>query len=780
MAREHKFVGKLNEELKVVGKDLPRIDGILKATGQAVFAGDVTLPGMLVGKVLRSPYPHAKILSVDTSKAEKLTGVKAVVTGKDHPGNGFGPVVFYKECLDNQVIQREKVRYIGDAVAAVAATDEDAAMEAISLIKVDYEILPAVFDAEEAYRLEAPQIHDHAERNVCFPVFLNHGDVEKGFKESDVIVELKVETGRKNHAQIEPYATVARYDPHSRKVTVWTTTQSCYKIRQYLSDFLEWPLSSINIVRTYCGGGFGGKGSMHPDLVGSILLSQKANRPVRIAYSREEHFLTSIQKHPMKISLRAGFKKNGKIMALDANVFSNTGAYAEHGLHILHACASFLCLTYILPNYRFDGKCMYTNTSVCGPHRGFGNQQGRFALEQLMDMAADQLQMDPSDLRLINAVYPGYISPSDWKITSCGLRECIEEVVKKSGYREKRGKMIAYHGIGLGCTGYVSGARVFYNHDSAGAFVKLTEDGTVSLMVGNAEIGQGSDTVISQVVAEELGVGMEDVIFRPGDTETTPMDLGAFASRTTLIVGNAARKAAKDAKQQLLNIVAEKLECDPEDLEMKNKKIYVKGSPDVPYLSMLIADAVTYAQHCKSQAILGRGFYDPPTVMPDFRTGKGNYAPAYSFGAAVAEVQVDADTGKVKVLRMTQSQDVGYPINPLHCEGQIEGSILGAMGQILYEDYRYNKEGLMVNPSLLEYRIPTAKEAPEIDSILVITNDPEGPFGAKGMSESPEIPVIGAISNAIYDAIGVRMRSMPITPEKILKALEEKKAAKAT
>jgi 4-hydroxybenzoyl-CoA reductase subunit alpha len=602
--------------------------------------------------------------------------------------------------------------------------------------------------------------------------------VEKGFKESDVIVELKVENQKKNHATIEPYVTIASYDPYSQKVTVWTTTQSTYKIRQYLSDFLEWPLSSINLVRTYCGGGFGGKLALNPDLVGSILLSKKAGRPVRIAYSREEHLIAGMQKHPMKISLKAGFKKDGKFTALDADVFTNTGAYADHGPGVLFITCSFLSLTYILENFRFDGKCMYTNTSVCGPHRGFGNQQGRFAFEQMMDMAADQLGMDPSDLRLINAVESGYATPNDWRITSCGLKECIEEVVKRSGYREKRGKMKANHGIGLGCTGYVSGARIYFDHDSAGAFVKLTEDGTVSLMVGNAEIGQGSDTVTSQIVAEELGIGVEDIIFRPGDTETTPLDLGAYASRETLIAGNAVRKAAQDAKRQLLDIIADKFECNPQDLEMKNKKIYVKGSPHVPHLSMSFSDAVAYAQFNKAQAILGRGHYDTPTAMPDMYTATGNIASAYSFGAAVAEVQVDPETGKVKVLKMTQAQDVGYPINPLHCEGQIEGSVLGAMGQILYEDYRYNKDGLMVNPSLLEYRIPTAKETPEIDPILVITNDPEGPFGAKGMSESPEIPVIGAIANAIYDAVGVRMRSMPITPDKILEAVKGKKAAK--
>ncbi len=776
MDRAHEFTGKLNEDLMVVGKDLPRIDGILKATGKAEFAGDIALPGMLVGKIFRSPFPHAKILNVDTSKAERLAGVKAVVTGKDHPGNGYGTVPGFKPFHDNQMLQRDKVRYIGDGIAAVAAIDEDTAKEALELIKVDYEVLPAVFDPEEAYLPGAPQIHDYAERNVCSPTLLHHGDVEKGFKESDIVVEFKVENQRKQHAQIEPHVTVASYEMFSQKVTVWTSTQVMFKLRHWLSEFFEWPISNINIVRTYCGGGFGGKACMNVDVVASIMLSRKAGKPVRIAYSREEHFMTALQKHPMKIYMRAGFKKNGKIMALDATIFSNTGAYAESGPIVIWATSCFLSLTYVLPNFRFDGKCMLTNTSICTTHRGVGNQQGRFAFEQVMDMAADRLGIDPSDIRLINSVYPGYVTPNEWKITSCGLKECIEEAVKKSGYKEKRGKPKGYRGIGLGCTGYgASGGKAFFNYDSAGAFIKLMDDGRVSLMVGNAEIGQGSDTTMSQIVAEELGIKLEDIIHRPGDTETTPSDLGAYGSRTTFIAGNAARKAAKDAKEQLLNFVADKFECNPKDLEMKDRKIFVKGSPDI---NMSFSDAVSYVQNVKSQFILGRGYYDLPTAMPNFQTGKGNISPAYTFGAAVAEVEVDPETGKVKVLKLTQSQDVGYPVNPTNCEAQIEGSTVGALGQILYEDYQYDGKGLMMNPSFLEYRIPTAKETPEIESILVITNDQEGPFGAKGMSESPEIPVIGAIANAVYDAIGVRMTYMPITPGNILQALKQRNKEK--
>lgn len=776
MAKTREFIGKPNKDLTVVGKDLPRIDGIVKATGKAEFAADITLPGMLVGKILRSPFPHAKILHVDISKAERLPGVKAVVTGKDHPGHGFGTVPNYKPFLDNQMLQRDKVRYIGDGVAAVAAIDEDTAMEALRLVEVDYEVLPAVFDPEEAYQPDAPQIHDYAARNLCSPTFLHHGDVDKGFKESDIIVELKVENQKKQHAQLEPHVTVASYDMFSKKVNVWTSTQIMFQLRHYLAEFFDWPISNINIVRTYCGGGFGGKASMNVDAVASILLSKKAGRPVKIVFSREEHFMTGLQKHPMKISLKAGFKKNGKIMALDTTIFSNTGAYADGGPIVLWCTSCFLSLTYVLPNFRFDGKCMLTNTSIGTMHRGVGNQQGRFAFEQVMDMAADQLGIDPSDIRLINAVYPGYITPNEWKITSCGLKECIEEAVKKSGYKEKRGKMKGYRGVGMGCTGYgASGGKVFFNYDSAGAFIKLLDDGKVALMVGNAEIGQGSDTTICQIVAEALGVRLEDIIHRPGDTETTPVDLGAYGSRTTFIVGNAALKAAGDAKEQLLKIVAEKFECNPQDLVMRDREIYVKGNPG---MSITFAEAVAYAQNEKSQFILGRGYYDLPDKTPDFQTGKGNVSPAYTFGAAVAEVEVDPETGKVKVLKMTQSQDVGYPINPTHCEAQIEGSTVGALGQILYEDCRYNNSGLMMNPSFLEYRIPTAQETPDIESILVITNDEQGPFGAKGMSESPEIPVIGAIANAVYDAIGVRMTRMPITPDSILQALAQKKRTK--
>ena len=775
MAKMHEFIGKPNEAFAVVGKDLPRIDGVAKATGTAAFAADINLPGMLVGKIFRSPFPHAKLLNVDISKAARLPGVKAVVTGQDHPGNGFGTVPGYKPFHDNQMLQRDKVRYIGDGIAAVAAIDEDTAMEAMGLIKVDYEILPAVFEPEEAFKPGAPQLHDYAERNVCSPTFVDHGNIEQGFKESDIIVELKVENQKKQHAQLEPHVTVASYDMFSKKVTLWTSTQIMFKLRHYLSEFFDWPISNINIVRTYCGGGFGGKASMNADAVASILLSRKANRPVKIAFSREEHFLTGLQKHPMKIALKAGFKKNGKIMALDSTVFSNTGAYADGGPIVLWATSCFLSLTYVLPNFRFDGKCMLTNTSIGTMHRGVGNQQGRFAFEQVMDMAADQLGMAPSDIRLINAVYPGYVTPNEWKITSCGLKECIDEAVKRSGYKEKRGKMGGYRGVGLGCTGYgASGGKVFFNYDSAGAFIKLMDDGRVTLMVGNAEIGQGSDTTVCQIVAEELGVRLEDIIHRAGDTETTPLDLGAFGSRSTFIVGNAALKAARDAKEQLLQIVAEKFECNPKDLVMRDRQIYVKGNPG---MGITFAEAVAYAQNGKSQFILGRGYYDTPDAIPDFQTGKGNISPAYTFGAAVAEVEVDPETGKVKVLRMTQSQDVGYPISPSHCEAQIEGSVLGAMGQILYEGYRHNENGLMLNPSFLGYRIPTAQEAPDIEPILVITNDEQGPFGAKGMSEAPEIPVIGAIANAVFDAIGVRMTHMPIAPADILQALARKKQA---
>jgi len=754
-----------------IGKRLPRVDGAAKATGRALYAGDITLPHMLHGGILRSPYPHAKILTIDTTRAARLPGVKAVLTGKDTAGKKSGVVPYIPSIYDDFILQREKVRYVGDAVACVAAVDEDTVQEALSLIKVEYEPLPAVFDPEKAYEPGAPQIHSHAERNLCFPMLLVHGDMDVGFKASDYIREDRFEVAKKQHCFIENYSSLTRYDAASGGLTVWTATQNPFLVRGYLAHMLDWPESRVTLMNISVGGSFGGKGMLNSDLFCSALLSIRTERPVRLVYTREESFLCGVQKHPMVFYIKVGAKKDGKIQAVDVTVFSNTGAYAGYGPSITLCTCGFLSLTYRMPNYRFDGKTMYTNIPSGGPHRGFGNQQSRFAFEQVLDMLAEDLSMDPVDIRLKNAVVEGDITPDGWKITSCGLSESLERVRERSGWKEKRGKLGNGHGVGVGCTGYIVGGRVFYNYDCAGAFVKFEDDGKVSLIVSSADSGQGIETTLTQIAAEEVGVSPEEIRILLSDTDTAPRNMGAYASRTTLCLGNACRIALKDAKEQLFNIVAEKLEVHPDALEVKDGRIYVKACPEK---GLGFKEAVSFAKNEKGQHILGKGYYDPPSEFPGYEDGKGNISPAYSFGAGVAEVRVDTETGSVEFLKETQAQDVGRAINPMQCEGQMEGAVIGAMGQLLYEEIVF-EEGKALNPSFQDYKIPTAMDIPETEVILVETNDPEGPFGAKGMSESPEIPPIGAVANALYDAVGVRIKSLPITPEKVLRALKKEK-----
>jgi 4-hydroxybenzoyl-CoA reductase subunit alpha len=525
------------------------------------------------------------------------------------------------------------------------------------------------------------------------------------------------------------------------------------------------------LMNTIVGGAFGGKGMMNADLFCSALLSVRTERPVRLVYTREESFLCGVQKHPMVFYMKVGVKKDGKIQAMDVTVFSNTGAYAGYGPSITLCACGFLSLTYRIPNYRFDGKTMYTNIPCGGPHRGFGSQQSRFAVEQVLDMLAEDLGMDPVDIRLKNAVVEGDITPAGWKITSCGLSESLERVRERSGWKQRRGKLENGHGLGVGCTGYIVGGRIFYNYDCAGAFVKFDDDGKVLLIVSSGDSGQGIETTLSQIAAEEAGISPRDIRILLSDTDTAPRNMGAYGSRTTLCLGNACRLAVKDAKEQLFNIVAEKLEAHPDGLEAKDGRIYVKAYPEK---GLGFKEAVSFAKNEKGRHILGKGYYDPPCEFPHYKDGKGNLCPAYSFGAGVAEVRVDTETGSIGFLKETQAQDVGRAINPMQCEGQMEGAVVGAMGQLLYEEMVF-EEGKALNSSFIDYKIPTAMDIPETELILVETNDPEGPFGAKGMAESPEIPPIGAVANALYDAIGVRIKSLPMTREKVLRALKKKR-----
>ncbi len=757
------------KEYSVIGKRLPRVDGIVKATGEAKYTADMVLPGMLYGKILRSPHPHARILNIDISKAKKLPGVRAVITGKDTPGKKYGRYQDDRpDLLDEYALAMDKVRYIGDEVAAVAAIDEDTAEEALDLIDVEYEKLPAVFDPEEAMKPGAPRIHDHAEHNVALKLLRNFGDVEKGFKESDYIFEDTFTTQGQTHCFLEPHAVLASFD-QSGKLTVWSSTQNPFPVRAQLARALGMPESRIRVIKPHLGGGFGGKVELLSHDVCSSLLSKKTGRPVKIVLTREEVFNATRQRHPMIMRLKTGVKSDGTLMAKECTNIADTGAYYGLGPTVMAVNFYVLTLIYRVPNISYEGSLVYTNKPVCGAQRGYGGPQIRFADDSQMDMIAEALAIDPVELRLKNAVQPGDITLIKARITSCGFKECLQKVAERTGWRDKRGKLPGNRGIGIAGQGMVSGAKTYKNPFSSGALVEPQEDGTVILFTGASDIGQGLNTVLSQIVAEELGVGIEDVRIVAADTEITPFDQGTSSSRATMFAGNAVRLAAADARRQLFEAVAEKLEANPEDLEARDRKIFVKGSPEK---GISFSDAVLASHLEKKQPILGRGYYVPNVERPS-PTGEGNISPSYSFSAYVAEVEVDTETGRVKVSRITTAHDCGFAINPMAVEGQIEGGIQMGIGHALSEGF-FREEGQTLNPSFLNYGMATSLDMPEIKTIIVETIDPEGPFGAKEAGEGTMIPTNPAIANAVYDAIGVRIKDLPITPEKILKALEDK------
>jgi len=752
------------EGYSVIGKRVPRIDALAKATGEAKYTDDLTLPRMLIGKLLRSSLPHAKILHIDISRAKRLVGVKAVVTGQDTPGRKYGSIM-KESYMDRYPLAIDKVRFIGEEVAAVAAVDEDTALEALDLIHVDYEELPAVFDPDEAMKPEAPSVHE-GKKNAIKSLFLEFGDVSEGFKSADYVREDCFTTQAVAHAPLEPHAALASVDS-SGKITLWSSTQSPFILCRDLAQTLNIPKTKIRVIKPFVGGGFGGKMEMLPLDFCSVFLSMRTGQPVKIVHTREEEFLGTQQRHPVIVRLKTGVKRDGTLVAKDCYLVTDTGAYITHGPMILYLTCSFLIMIYRIPNIKYQGYCVYTNNPVRGAMRGHGNPQIRFADESQLDLIAKDLGIDPVEIRLKNAIRTGDTTPNRLKINSCGLTEAIERCAEASDWERKWGNPARYKGIGIACGDHLSGGKTTEPYDSSSVFVKVEEDGRVIILSGGSDIGQGLDSILCQIVAEEFGIPMEDVSIVAADSDVTPQDLGSYGSRATFVVGNACRLAAADAKDQLLRTASEKLEVAVEDLEFKNRRISVKGTPQK---GMSLSEAVIASQG----SVLGRGTYDSNTEIPN-RKGEGNISPAYSFGAQVAEVEVDPDTGKIDVLRFIGAHDVGFALNPMHIEGQIEGSIVMGQGQALYEELLI-KKGLTLNPSFLEYKVPTAMESSKIFSIIVEPIDPEGPYGAKGMGESTMIPTIPAIANAIDHAIGVRVKDLPITPAKVLEMLKEKES----
>jgi 4-hydroxybenzoyl-CoA reductase subunit alpha len=756
------------ERYTIIGSRQPLIDGLLKATGHAKYTSDLSLPGMLIGKLLGSPYPHAKVLNVDTKKALALAGVRAVITGADITGEKYG---FFRSRRDETGLT-SKARYLGDPIAAVAAVDEDTALEALDLIRVDYEELPAVFDPEESMEEGAPLVHEEYERNIVAHRGFDFGDMEAGFKESQHIREDRFSSQAISHGVLEPRATLAQYDL-SGKLTLWTSTQSPYFVRRDLSLVLGIPESKIRVIKPFVGGGFGGKVELYSHQVGASLLAMKTGRPVKIYLTREEEFSTTRLRVPMVVYVKTGVKRDGSIMAQFVKCIADGGAYASSSVLLMYNSGLTCLIPYRIPNFKYEGYMAYTNKAVSGPMRGHGANQPRFAVESQLDMIAEDLALDPAELRLRNATQARDTSVSGLVFNSCELSRAIKESTQYAGWKEKRGQRDTYRGIGLACSGFVCGARLG-GHTASGSFIQVNEDGGVALMTGSSDLGQGSVTLLAQIVAEELGISPMEVTVISADSETTPIDPGTFSSRVTFYGGNAALMAVREVKEQLAKVAAEHLEADENDIVFKNRKVFVKGSPD---RSIPFGELAKIAESLGSgRLIIGHGQWAPQnTQFPDRKTQYGNVSGAYSFSCQVAEVEVDPETGQVTLLRVTIGDDCGQVINLLGVEGQAEGSVAMGKGHALMEEVVFGKNGQIMNPSFLEYKIPTSQDMTETELLEVGLPDPIGPYGAKEIGEGILIAAVPAIVNAIYNAIGVRIKDLPVKPEKILIELEKKR-----
>jgi 4-hydroxybenzoyl-CoA reductase alpha subunit len=770
----------MNQKLSIVGKRTPRVDGLPKVTGEAIYDSDLQIPGMLHGRVLRSPHAHARILHIDTTKATRLSGVKGVVTSENTPKVQYGTMVY-----DEHVLAVDKVRYVGDEVAAVAAIDEDTAEEALELIRVDYEILPAVFDSQEAVKPGAPVIHSESPSNVAGRFHVERGDVESGFRDADVVLEKRFFYPSVTQGFMGTTGSVASFDSSGR-LTMWLSSMDIFKVRSTLAHVLGMSEGEINLVRSYCGGAFGGKMTMKAVHPICALLARHTGKPVRLYNNREEEFIAGRPRPSSIIDSKVGIKRDGTICARETKIVMDTGAYAGFSPILILAMGTRGDNLYRLQNVKTDAQAIYTNKTPPGAYRGFGSPENLFVSNSMIDMLAEMIGMDPMDIHLKNAAQPGTVSVHGWKIRSCGLSECIGKVAAETDWKNRRQHKKAKRGMGMACQVHASDMRYWDGFMGSVAFVKILEDGKVLINTGEHEYGQGLETVLAQIVAEVLGIPLQDVRVLEASTDTAPYSIGPYASRSTISGGNAARLAAEDARDQILKLASEMMEANPKDLEIYGGRISVRGSPD-RFVSL--GEVARFSQYRRGgSAIIGKGvdrrdtdfvYVCPPPGADQKRpvqcaVNYGSPSSACFFSAQVVEVEVDTETGQVRVLRLVQADDLGKAINPMMAEGQTEGGATQGLGFSLGEELKRDKHGRILNANFLDYLTPTALDVPEFKILFVESNEPSGPFGAKGHGESSQNCSGGAIANAIYDAVGVRITSLPITPEKILKALRKK------
>ena len=768
----------VNKDFKVIGKPFRKVDARAKCVGQTKFADDIVLPRMLFCKMLRSHLPHALIKSIDVSKALALPGVFAVITGKDLPiPYGILPV-----SQDEHALCVEKVRFIGDPVAAVAAIDEDVAFDAMNLIEVEYEPLNTISTIEEAVLIDEPRIHDYGDSgNVHKKVSLEFGNVEDGFAEADLVREDTFFYEGNTHLPMEQHAAVAHFDSDG-KITLWSSTQTPHYVHRALAKVLGLPASHIRVIATPNGGGFGGKSDPFNHEVAVCKLAMITGRPVKVTLTREEVFYCHRGRHPVLMKIKTGVKNDGAITAMHFQSYLDGGAYGSYGVASTFYTGALQTVTYDVPRYKFQGIRTFTNKPPCGPKRGHGTPQPRYALEVQIDKLAEQLQLDPAEMRRNHLVAPNTVTANYLRIGSMGLGECIDRVVEGSDWKNRfsgwdfsNRKLPHGKGIGIACSSYICGAGlpIYWNNmPQSGVQLRLDRQGGVCVMCGSTDIGQGSDSILAYIVAEVLGIDPFDIRVVTADTDLTPVDLGSYSSRVTLMTGNAAIQAAERARELLVMAVAEKLGVPIENLSLAERRVFDVENPDV---GVSFAEAVVLAES-KFGTIGTVGSYSPPRSPGKFKGSGVGPSPAYSYSAAVAQVDVNPDTGIVVVEKVWIAHDIGRSINPMLVLGQVEGSVYMGLGEILMEEmtYRTNRNVVHKFPSMLEYKSPTTLEMCDVETYLIEDPDPNGPYGAKEVGQGPLLPVPPAVANAVYNAVGVRIDEVPITPEKVMRALREK------
>jgi 4-hydroxybenzoyl-CoA reductase alpha subunit len=769
-------------EYSILGKSMPRVDAKLKVTGEAKYAADIELPDVLWGQIKRSPYAHARILNIDTSKAEKLPGVMAVTTGKDFGDFKWG---WSRETRDEEPFATTKVRYQYEGVAAVAAVDEETAEEACDLIEVEYEPLPGVFDPFEAMQEGAPLVHENRPGNICVEYHWDFGNVDKAFAESYLVREDTFQTPRMAKGYIEPPAVVAYWPDHNHLVFEGAKGSPYFPYR-ILARCFNLPLSNVRIIQPFIGSDFGGtKNDMvHCDFA-AIMLAKKTGRPVKLVYTQFDELTTCLRRHPIWLTLKTGVTKDGILKAQHLKAVADGGAYTRMSPLSMFLVGTCMALPYELPNFKYDAYNYFTNNPSSAAMRGHGIYHSRFAADVQLDMIAEELGIDPVEIRMRNAIdnpEPGkvYETVNSVHVATCGVKECIEKAAKAINWGKTK-KVDGYkaYGVGFSAATYNSGTKLSA-HNACAAIIRVCEDGSINYLTGASDVGQGSDTVCCAIAAEVLGVGLDDIDLKRVDTAHTPVDPGSYGSRVTVHAGEAARKAALDTKRQLLEVAAEQFGVTIDDVDIKNKKVFVKSNPERNMSWDRLVRVACY--ETPGKVIIGRGYSTQGISLmglADFSKGVGDIGTNYSFTAQASEVEVDVETGVVKCTdNSVIAHDCGFPINPLAVETQVQGGAYHqGVSAALYEEFKTDR-GQTLNPNFVDYKRPRACEAPMTKVEHVITNDPYGPFGAKEASEGSCCTAPPAMISAIHDATGVWIKDLPAEPEKVFWAMKKKREKK--